>query len=162
MPSAVAAPARPRGRAPVVAAAATVCLAAAVSLALFLPERDRETVRSAVTGSPPGAAPATARVRVFNIEGDCKTREQRVPACSMGLARDPRAKYATGNVVGHRVWHGDVLETDCVLYDGDRVEDETGVGTTRWFRVRLDDVPGGLAWLPAVRTHDDPKLPVCG
>lgn len=79
----------------------------------------------------------------------------------MGLAINPRLKYQAGNVVGHRVWHGDVLNADCVLYDGDRVEDESGVGTTRWFRVRLKDVPGGYAWLPAVRTHDNPTLPTC-
>lgn len=104
---------------------------------------------------------ATAPVRVFNIEGDCKTRKDRIPACSLGLARNPRLKYDAGNVVDHRVWHNDVLQADCVLYDGDLVKDETGDETTRWFRVRLSDVPGGVAWLPAVRTHDNPKLPTC-
>ncbi|MDH2427594.1 helix-turn-helix transcriptional regulator [Sphaerisporangium sp. TRM90804] len=113
-----------------------------------------------VVSTPPGARPS-ADVRVYNIEGACRASEKRVPACSMGLARDPYLKYDAANVVSHRVWHDDVLSADCVLFEGDHVEDETGVGTTRWLRVRLDTVPGGTAWLPAVRTHDNPSLPVC-
>lgn len=100
-------------------------------------------------------------VHVFNVEGDCRQRQDHIPACSMGLARNPRLKYDADNVVAHRVWHNDILVTDCVLYDGDRVADETGVGTTRWFRVELNGVPGGHAWLPAVRTRDSPALPRC-
>lgn len=101
-------------------------------------------------------------VHVFNVERGCQQRKDHIPACGLGLARDPRHKYDADNVVPHRVWHNDTLIADCVLYDGDRVSDETGVATTRWFRVRLNDVPGGHAWLPAVRSHDSPELPRCG
>lgn len=100
-------------------------------------------------------------VQIYNVERGCRDRQDRIPACSMGLARDPQRKYDADNVVAHRVWHNDTLITDCVVYDGDRVADETGVGTTRWFRIALSDVPGGHAWLPAIRTHDNPALPRC-
>ena len=79
----------------------------------------------------------------------------------MGLAINPRLMYDRRNVVSHRVWHCDVLNADCVLNDGVQVEDENGVKTTDWFRVHLPDVPGGYAWLPAMRTHDNPVLPTC-
>ncbi|GGK84487.1 hypothetical protein Sme01_28900 [Sphaerisporangium melleum] len=140
-------------------AAAVVLVAAAVTVFVVL--RPEGGLAGPVIVASTGATAATAQVTVFNIEGDCGKRKDRFPACSMGLAIDPRKKYAAGNVVSHRVWHGDVLVADCVLFDGDRVEDETGVGTSRWFRVRLDDVPEGHGWLPAVRTHDNPALPVC-
>ncbi|MEU8269489.1 helix-turn-helix transcriptional regulator [Sphaerisporangium sp. NPDC049002] len=133
----------------VVVVAAVLLVAAGVAGVLALRSRPDETPHAAVP------------IRVFNVEGDCSTRPGRVPACSLGLAVDPRLTYEFDNVVSHRVWHGDVLSADCVLYDGERVEDETGVGTTRWFRVRLDDVPNSHAWLPGVRTNDNPKLPVC-
>lgn len=128
--------------------------------AIFLLNADEGPDTSAAGGKqpPPGT---TAPVRVYNIEGNCKGRADKIPSCSMGLAIDPNRRYEAGNVLSHRIWHGDVLNADCVLYDGDRVEDETGVGTTRWFRVRLSDVPGGYGWLPAIRTHDNPKLPTC-
>ncbi|SDI59916.1 Helix-turn-helix domain-containing protein [Nonomuraea jiangxiensis] len=146
-------------RVPVAAVAATVLVVAGVAAFVVFNTASGDNAPT-ISESSPGALPVST-VRVYNVEQGCRTRAERIPACSMGLARDPRLKYAAGNVVAHRVWHGDVLRTDCVLYDGDRVEDETGVGTTRWFRVLLDDVPGGYGWLPAVRTHDNPKLPVC-
>ncbi|MFD4791555.1 hypothetical protein ACFWN1_31860 [Streptomyces sp. NPDC058459] len=121
-------------------------------------------VAGASSGGPVGPSSLTAAavsLHVFNVEGGCRSREDHVPACSMGLARDPRKKYDADNVVDHRIWHNDVLVADCVFYGGDRVADETGVGTSRWFRVRLNDVPGGYAWMPAVRTHDSPVLPRC-
>ncbi|MEV4570318.1 helix-turn-helix transcriptional regulator [Nonomuraea sp. NPDC049419] len=152
----------PRSRRRVkVAVVATIVAAVAGVSAFALMRADAGQEPPSIVESRPGTVP-TAVVRVHNVEGDCKSKAERVPACSMGLARDPRREYAAGNVVDHRVWHGDVLRTDCILYDGDRVEDEMGVGTTRWFRVLLDDVPGGQAWLPAVRTQDHPNLPTCG
>ncbi|WP_204045147.1 helix-turn-helix domain-containing protein [Acrocarpospora phusangensis] len=140
-------------RRPLVIATAAAVVTATATAVVFLSMGEGE--------DPEPGATVLAQVRVYNVEGDCKTRPERVPACSMGLARDPHRKYDADNVVSHRVWHADVLHTDCVLYGGDRVEDETGVGTTRWFRVRLNTVPGGIAWLPAVRTHDNPPLPTC-
>ncbi|WP_329080077.1 helix-turn-helix domain-containing protein [Streptosporangium sp. NBC_01469] len=150
-----------RARRPVVVAAVTISLVATATTAFVMLAPERDPGEPTVVKSQQGTVSAIAPVRVFNIEGNCKKREERVPSCSMGLARDPRRKYDAHNVVGHRVWHDDVLNADCVLYEGDRVEDETGVGTTRWFRVRLPQVPGGIAWLPAVRTHDNPTLPIC-
>lgn len=98
---------------------------------------------------------------MFNVDGDCRTQSERLPACRLGLAKNPYAAYDLNNVVPHRVWHGDVLMADCIVPNGIRIEDEHGVGTPIWFRVHLTDVPGGTAWFPAVRTHDDPGLPVC-
>ncbi|MEW9530500.1 helix-turn-helix domain-containing protein [Microbispora sp. NPDC049125] len=139
---------------------AAAFLVAAVAIIAVILRADQKSNLPAIAKREPEAS-STAAIRVFNIEGDCKSQKERLPACSMGLARDPRLKYDADNVVSHRVWHNDVLLVDCVLYDGERVEDETGVGTTRWFRVRLDSAPGGHAWLPAVRSHDNPVVPVC-
>lgn len=104
---------------------------------------------------------ATAHVRVFNVDEGCRNRSDRVPGCSIGLAIDPRLNYDAHNVVGHRVWHGDPLNADCIVYDGDEVTDEIGTKSTRWYRVHLDDVPDGHAWLSGIRTRDDPGLPAC-
>ncbi|WP_433256934.1 helix-turn-helix domain-containing protein [Streptosporangium sp. CA-135522] len=153
--------ARLRARRPIPAVVVAAFLAVTAVTVFVVLGAGRGLDLPVMADSRAGGAPVTVPVRIFNIEGGCRVRVERVPACSMGLARNPRLKYDAANVVGHRVWHDDVLNADCVLYDGDRVEDETGVGTTRWFRVRLDDVPGGFAWLPAVRTNDGPALPTC-
>ncbi|MFJ6760802.1 serine/threonine-protein kinase [Streptomyces sp. NPDC091273] len=141
---------RPRRRMAVAAVAAATVSAAVLGPAVF--------------GWPwqgdPGR-PAGVEIHVFNIDGKCKEQTERLRACSLGLARDPHRKYDADNVVSQRVWHGDVLRTDCVVNDGDRVEDELGIGTPRWYRIRFDSTPDGRAWLPAVRTRDDPKVPVC-
>ncbi|MEV4175480.1 helix-turn-helix transcriptional regulator [Nonomuraea sp. NPDC049709] len=110
---------------------------------------------------PPANAGVTSPVRVFNIEERCRKRSDRAPGCSLGLAINPRLNYDARNVVNHRVWHNDVLSADCVLHDGDEVFDEIGTKGTRWYRVRLDDVPGGHAWLSGIRTRDTPALPIC-
>ncbi|MFI6344985.1 helix-turn-helix domain-containing protein [Streptomyces sp. NPDC050560] len=107
-----------------------------------------------------GALSSTVSVHVFNVEKACRGSDH-LPACSIGLAKNPRKKYDADNVVTHRVWHNDVLVADCVLYEGTMVADETGVTSSRWLRVRLNDAPGGHAWLSAVRTHDSPALPTC-
>lgn len=110
-----------------------------------------------------GKAGPTARITVYNIEAPCRKQTERLRTCSMGLALDPHKKYKSGNVSEHRIWHGDVLEADCVVYEGDRVADETGVGTTRWYRVKVAEEPSGHAWFPAVRTRHEPTaLPTCG
>ncbi|MFE0349494.1 serine/threonine-protein kinase [Streptomyces griseoluteus] len=105
----------------------------------------------------------TKRITVYNIETPCRKQTERLRTCSMGLALNPYKKYKSGNVSEHRIWHGDVLEADCVAYEGDRVADETGVGTTRWYRVKVAEEPSGHAWFPAVRTRNEPTaLPTCG
>ncbi|MET3984733.1 AfsR/SARP family transcriptional regulator [Streptomyces sp. PvR034] len=111
--------------------------------------------------APTGPAGKLEPIRVFNIDGDCKIQTERLPACRLSLARNPYVTYDLNNVVSHRVWHGDVLMADCMVINGIRIEDEHGVGTPNWFRVHLTDIPEATAWLPAVRTHDDPGLPVC-
>ena len=112
-----------------------------------------------VTDEPESGA--TAPVRVFNVEEDCRKRGDRPPGCSIGLAINPRRNYDAHNVVSHRVWHGDAVNADCILYDGDEVTDEIGTKSTRWYRVRLNDVPSGHAWLSGIRTRDNPALPTC-
>ncbi|MER5728860.1 serine/threonine-protein kinase [Streptomyces sp. NPDC002138] len=107
-------------------------------------------------------AGAADRVRVFNAEQSCRARTDRDPQCSLGLAVDPLRAYTTDNVVGTRVWHGDVLEADCQLPEGIPIIDESGTRSTQWFHVFLP--PGSArpdAWLPAVRAQDRPALPPC-
>jgi serine/threonine-protein kinase len=100
---------------------------------------------------------------VFNIVKLCRDRaEDRLPACSLGLAVDPTLPYTVENVVATRVWHGDVLSVDCHRPRGTMVSDETGTGSAGWFRIRLpDEAPSRTAWLPAVRTKDSPVLSEC-
>ncbi|MFI5529937.1 serine/threonine-protein kinase [Kitasatospora sp. NPDC051853] len=139
-----------RRRLPVIGLAAAA--AAALAVVLIAPWEQPEKP----------ATVASAPVTVFNIETACQQQSERLRSCSLGLARDPLRKYDAANVVlEHRVWHQDILTADCVVYHGDRVADETGVGNDRWFRVLLPQIPSGHAWLPAVRTHDDPKLAEC-
>ncbi|MDJ0344751.1 serine/threonine-protein kinase [Streptomyces sp. H10-C2] len=126
--------------------------------AVLAPSSDADSKDS----TRPSASADPTRVRVFNIDGACKDQTERLPACSLGLARDPHKKYEARNVfMENRVWHGDALTADCVVNDGDRVADETNIGTPVWYRVQLPGVPGTHAWLPSVRTHDRPAVPVC-
>ncbi|MER6251544.1 serine/threonine-protein kinase [Streptomyces sp. NPDC001584] len=102
------------------------------------------------------------RIRVFNAERACQDRTDRDPRCSLGLAVDPLRPYTAGNVVPTRVWHADVLDTDCQLLRGEAVIDESDLQSTHWFRVRLPGPdPEARAWLPAVRTKDRPEVPRC-
>ncbi|MGW4048505.1 serine/threonine-protein kinase [Streptomyces sp. NPDC004721] len=113
-------------------------------------------------GGNPANADTTARITIYNIEAPCRKQTERLRACSLGLALDPHKKYQAGNVSERRIWHGDVLQAECVVYDGDWVADETGVGTARWYRVRVTEEPSGYAWFPAVRTRHEPtSLPTC-
>lgn len=99
---------------------------------------------------------------VYNAEAPCRENPQRVRTCSMGLALDPRKPYAAGNVSQHRVWQGDRLSADCVLFNGEVVADEYGVSARTWYRVATDVDKDGHAWLPAVRTQSDARaLPTC-
>ncbi|MEE1751940.1 serine/threonine-protein kinase [Streptomyces sp. SP18CS02] len=123
-----------------------------------------------------GAGEGPARVRVFNAERGCQDRADHDPQCSLGLAIDPLLPYTARNVVTTRVWHGDLLEADCQLPEGQPIIDEEDIRSTLWFRVRVPpphrtegtratghaDVRGAAtAWLPAVRTRDRPALPRC-
>ncbi|OAR23359.1 serine/threonine protein kinase [Streptomyces sp. ERV7] len=113
-----------------------------------------------------GGERETARIRVFNAERGCQDRADREAQCSLGLAIDPLRPYTAGNVVATRVWHGDVLDVECQLPQGQPIIDEEDLRSTVWFRVRLPRdgaTPSrpGTAWLPAVRTKDRPTLPHC-
>ncbi|WP_406064822.1 protein kinase [Streptomyces sp. NBC_01077] len=113
------------------------------------------------SGRSDGSGGSPVRIRVFNAERGCQERADRDRQCSLGLAIDPRRPYTAENVVPTRVWHGDVLDADCELPQGQLIIDEEDRESTRWIRVRL---PGGYvreAWLPAVRTKDRPVLPRC-
>ena len=101
---------------------------------------------AAIAGPDPQAE--TAALKVFNAEVAC--RHSPSPDCRLGLAGDPYARYAPGNVVG-RVRHGDVLTAECFVDDGTRVSSEDGRSSTRWYRVRNQAAPSGEAWLPGVR-----------
>jgi hypothetical protein len=105
---------------------------------------------------------APALVKVYNLEVECQ--RPRIRQCSLGLARDPYARYTSANVDWF-VWHNDVLRADCYVSDGVRVASEDGRPTTRWYRVTgaSGAPPGAKAWLPAVRLRPgtEPALPRC-
>ncbi|MFG3280765.1 serine/threonine-protein kinase [Streptomyces sp. NPDC048111] len=101
-------------------------------------------------------------IQVFNIEPSCRTRTDRDPDCSLGLAIDPTHAYTIDNVVKTRVWNGDELAVECHLADGMPIIDESDAHSAEWYRVRLpqgSDRP--TAWLPAIRTKDRPAVPDC-
>ncbi|MFC0842717.1 serine/threonine-protein kinase [Streptomyces noboritoensis] len=107
-----------------------------------------------------------SHIQVFNAERGCQDRADREPQCSLGLAIDPLRPYTADNVVGTRVWHGDVLDAECQLPQGQPIIDEEDLRSTTWFRVRLPRADAAAprphtAWLPAVRTKDRPSLPHC-
>ncbi|MFE1377887.1 serine/threonine-protein kinase [Streptomyces sp. NPDC058740] len=140
---------RRRSLAPLLAVAMGVCAAAGAVLWSY-------------TGTGGAEDEGPARIRVFNAERGCQGRTDRDRQCSLGLAIDPRSPYTAENVVPTRVWHGDVLEVECRLPDGQPIIDEEDRQSTVWFRIRLPGagVPA-TAWLPAVRTKDRPQLPRC-
>ncbi|MGH8881729.1 MAG: helix-turn-helix domain-containing protein [Stackebrandtia sp.] len=153
-------PSNDRRRRITIATVTTACLTAVAASLIAAVSADRPDT-SVVAENPPEATGTTTPVRVFNVEERCRQRSDRAPGCSIGLAVDPRRNYDAHNVVHHRVWHEDALNADCVVFDGDEVVDEIGTKSTRWFRVRLDDVPRGHAWLSGIRTRDTPALPKC-
>ncbi|MFJ5229614.1 serine/threonine-protein kinase [Kitasatospora sp. NPDC088391] len=125
------------------------CTAAAVAVA----------ATATAVRPPPGPSARPGRLRVFNAERGCQDRTDRDPRCSLGLAVDPMRPYTAENVIATRVWHGDVLDADCLLRAGLPVINEEDVASTLWYRVRLPGPTTG--WLPAVRTKDHPALPDC-
>ena len=64
----------------------------------------------------------------------------------------------TGAVVA-RAWHGDTVTAISVVPDGKRVLDESGVSSTRWYRVRT--AKGVIGYLPGVRTRNSVEIQVC-
>lgn len=111
-----------------------------------------------------GTDDGPARIRVFNADRGCRERPERIPECSLGLAIDPRRPYTAENVVPARVWHGDALDADCQVPDGQPIIDEEDHRSSVWLRIRLPRAGAGAdttAWLPAVRTRDHPSLPPC-
>lgn len=146
-PGARTAPRRPRSRARTALLAASMCAVGAA----VLTHAGRED------GSVPGPS---ARVEVFNAQRSCQDRADRPPQCSLGLAIDPKRAYTAENVVPTRVWHGDVLRTDCRLDGGVPITDEEDLRSDSWFRIALPHT-ASPAWLPAVRTKDRPPLPHC-
>ncbi|MGW1074040.1 serine/threonine-protein kinase [Streptomyces sp. NPDC002537] len=135
--------------------AVAVCGMAAATWAWSNAARDGAPATTAPDGA---AAESAARIRVFNADQNCRSRTDREPECSLGLAIDPLHPYTIDNVVPTRVWHGDVLAVDCRLPQGMVIIDEADVQSAEWFRVRL---PQSTAWLPAVRTKDRPAVPEC-
>ncbi|MFE7317083.1 hypothetical protein ACFU7T_28885 [Streptomyces sp. NPDC057555] len=105
----------------------------------------------------PAGPPATVPLVVYNSEAPCRTPH--TLECALRLAKDPHRPYAArGNSAG-RVWHGEVLAARCVVTDGLLVEDEQGITSTRWYRVRT--AQGVEGWLPGVRTRNTREVPVC-
>ncbi|MEF9887230.1 serine/threonine-protein kinase [Streptomyces sp. P9-A4] len=144
--------------------AATACAALSVAIWSYAGGGE-DSARSDGSGGSP------VRIRVFNAERGCQDRSDRDLQCSLGLAVDPGRPYTAENVVPTRVWHGDVLEAECEVRQGQTIIDEEDLVSTRWFRVRLPHTavredareagPPATAWLPAVRTKDRPTLPPC-
>jgi hypothetical protein len=130
----------------VVAAAAVLGVVggAAVATAVF---------RTGDTDTP--VAGTDVAVTVFNAEAPC--RPLRTLECSLGVLKDPY-RPAPDQVVD-RVWHGDTITALCVVADGKRVSDETGVSSTRWYRVRTTD--GVVGYLPGVRTRNTVEIQLC-
>ncbi|WP_309242659.1 serine/threonine-protein kinase [Streptomyces sp. KAI-26] len=93
------------------------------------------TLASDTLRAPSPAAPTT--IRVYNAERACREQPDRRPGCSLGLAIDPTRPYKAENVVPTRVWHDDVLTTDCQIPHGELIIDEEDHRSTHWFRVHL-------------------------
>ncbi len=123
--------------------ATRVATAAAVAGAVLLAAASAGAIAS-TTGDR--TTRAGASVEVYNAKAPC--RHSLRAACRLGLAGDPRAKYAPANVVGH-VRHGDRLAAECWIGDGTPVMAEDQRTSTRWYRVRIGTQ---TAWLPGVRT----------
>ncbi|MDX6718341.1 MAG: hypothetical protein QOJ63_595 [Solirubrobacteraceae bacterium] len=106
------------------------------------------TIAGGALAIAPGerAGSRAVQLRVFNAESTCQ--RSHAAKCRLGIVRDPYAKYARANVIGH-TRHGNLLVADCFVPDGTRVWSEDGRSSTRWYRVRL---ASATAWLPGVRS----------
>ncbi|MCF6523097.1 hypothetical protein [Streptomyces sp. JJ36] len=107
-----------------------------------------------------GTGPAAGRgvtLSVYNAEEPC--RDQRTQECALRLARNPYERYAAPGNRAALVWHGDRLPARCVVVDGTLVTDESGISSTRWYRVRAPE--GTTGWLPGVRTRNEQPVRDC-
>jgi hypothetical protein len=100
-----------------------------------------------------GRAPVT--VTVFNAEEGC--RALRTIECGLGISADPR-RYRPEDVLA-RVWHGDRVTAECVVVDGVRLSDESGVSSSRWYRITTPN--GVTGYLPGVRTRNTREVGLC-
>jgi hypothetical protein len=106
--------------------------------------------------SPQVADSTGVAMTVYNTERACQ--RLRTIECGLGVRRSPYQPLNTELPVA-RVWHGDVVVTDCVVLDGPRISDEDGVSSNRWYKIRT--AKGVVGFLPAVRTHNTVEVKVC-
>ena len=130
----------------IVAAAAVLgLLCGVVAAAVYLRPDARATL----------PADTDVAVTVFNAEVPCEPL--RTIECALGVNGDPY--QPTPQKLVARVWHGDTVTAICVVTDGKRVVDESGVSSTRWYRVRT--AGGVIGYLPGVRTRNSVEIQVC-
>ncbi|MBW8486437.1 hypothetical protein [Actinomadura parmotrematis] len=98
------------------------------------------------------AAPAPHVLTVYNADPACW--KARPAGCAVSIKDVPHTR--DGAVLA-RVWHGDDVQGVCAAL-GDLAADESGVASTRWYRVTARGVTG---WLPAARTRTVADLPAC-
>jgi hypothetical protein len=92
---------------------------------------------------------------VYNAEAAC----QPLRTIECGLSVRPNPYRLTQEAPVARLWHGDHFVADCVVVDGKRMNDEAGVTSSRWYKIRTAD--GAVGFLPAVRTHNTVEVAVC-
>lgn len=139
-----------RVRALVTVALAAVAVAVVMSGAWWL-------MRTGGAGPAEGGGAVPVTVTVHNAEKAC--RYERTLECALRVAVDPYERYAAAGNRAAVVWHGDRLDASCVVPDGTLVTDESGISSTRWYRVRTQD--GAEGWLPGVRTRNSTEVRVC-
>ncbi|MEZ0091970.1 hypothetical protein [Streptacidiphilus sp. EB129] len=139
---------RPFGGA--VGAAALVFTVCAIAAGGWWLERPASRPDMAAGGPP------VPTLTVYNAQAPC--RPLRTMECALGLALDPYAPYSGANAAG-KVWHGDLVQAQCVVTDGTLVEDESGITSTRWYLVSTSG--GTRGWLPGVRTRNTIDIRTC-
>ncbi|MFF7242512.1 hypothetical protein ACFZBU_01290 [Embleya sp. NPDC008237] len=146
---------RPVWRGAFAMALAAVLVVAVVGLGAFLVGRHDPTEQPAPR--PPAARAVSVQSEVYNSEVPC--RGLRTLECSLGVFKEARLSSRTADLAD-RVWHGDRLLLVCLLADGPRVTDETGVASKHWYRVVVLGT-GAEGWLPGVRTRNEAEVPDC-
>ncbi|WP_406298595.1 hypothetical protein OG948_24880 [Embleya sp. NBC_00888] len=146
---------RSRWRGTFAIALAAVLVPAVVGFGAFLV--GRHDASDAPAPRPPAARAASVQSEVHNSEVPC--RALRTLECSMGVFKEPKLSSRTADLAD-RVWHGDRLLLVCLLTDGPRVTDETGVASRHWYRVVVLGT-NAEGWLPGVRTRNETEVPDC-